>query len=171
VRNSRRIGDIELDEDFELQRRTWRFQRVALFVMVVIVAAGLLGLLGGNGPLASASAEDPAATVMVEYRQFLRRRASVSLVLHLREGSTSAPEVAVRFERSYIESFEVQTLNPTPSRVEAGATEISYYFEIAEPGQETTLTFHLEPQRFGRADGQIRIDEHMPVRFWQFVYP
>jgi hypothetical protein len=162
---------IELEDHSAFLRRSWRLQRIGLAVIVVLVALGLLGLLGGNGPLTGATTGDAERAALVDYQQFLRRRASTRLAVHMHQDASARSEVVVHIKRSYIEQFEIRSINPEPVRVEAGDADIRYVFDLTGFADETTLTFHLDPQRIGPVAGRLRVDEREPVEFRQFVYP
>lgn len=51
----RRVGELEIEEDLDFQRRMWRLQQIGWALLVLVVVAALLGLFG-KGPLSRAVA-------------------------------------------------------------------------------------------------------------------
>lgn len=52
---ARRIGDLEISQDLEFQKRSWTIQRVGWVVIALLILAGLLGVFG-KGIAADATA-------------------------------------------------------------------------------------------------------------------
>ena len=92
------IARIEATMPF--QRRTWLAERIGWFGMGAVVAAGLAGLLGGGGPLATGRME--AGGVTIEWPRMARLGLTEPLRLvapadaTVRLDSSSAPDWRLR---------------------------------------------------------------------------
>jgi hypothetical protein len=169
--NIPRVGDMEVKQDLEFQRREWVAQRVGWALMALVVLAGLLGLLGSGGPLSNASAHDEDGAVRVEYERFLHRHSPTTLRAHVAAGVAEKGEVRLWLDLEYLARGELQRVTPEPARVEAGPDRHTFVFRMADADRPTTVTFHFEADRPGPLAGRVGAGDREPARFRQFVYP
>ena len=161
----------EVDQDLAFQRRQWRAERVGWAVMALVILAALAGLLG-PGPLNEATAGEPGDPVSVEYQRFPRHAAPEMLVkVNLGPDATRDREVRLWVDRTYVDHFRIERIEPEPERVEAGADRLTYVFRVSEPGRPTAVQFHMEPDGYGRQHARLGLDGGPEVAFTQFVYP
>jgi hypothetical protein len=167
----KRVGDLEVAEDMDAQRRNWRFQRIGSALMALVAVAGLLGLFGGVGPLSRATAGDQEAPLSItEYERFLRLGKPTTLQVRLDASATTGGEARVWLSREYIQSIQLQEIDPLPERVEAAPDRYVYVFDAAAD-RPTTVTFELEPDEMGPLQGRMGLDGGTSLTFGQFVYP
>lgn len=159
--------DIEQDEGFE--RRSHTLQRAGWIVMTLIVAAAAAGLLG-SGPLARATAAVPGAFT-VEYERFARYQSSQTLQIHLAPAVTSRREARVWLSRVFLDSAKIESVLPTPLRVEGGADRLYYVFQMAKPADPLSVSLILQAEQIGFVDARVGVDDGREVAFRQFVYP
>jgi hypothetical protein len=169
--STRQEPGLDLGEDEAFRRRFYKAQQSVWIVMILFLLAGMLGLLGGAGPLVYDVAGTNANGLTVDYPRFLRNRAPIDLVLHVEAASTTSGRISIDIERAYIERFDIQFINPEPAEVQAGARSMTYAFDLADQGQATSITFSMQPERFGYVVGHIGLDEKPEVEFWQVIYP
>lgn len=151
---TRRIDDLQIDQDLALQRRIWAAQRTGWALMALAAAASLTGLLGGSGPLSSATAGRADSGVWVEYERFARLHAPADIIVNLRP-SGAEPEFSI--DRALLESLDIKSILPEPERVEAGPREHRYIFAPGPPGAgPVRITLRVEAARMGRRTGLIR---------------
>jgi hypothetical protein len=168
----RRVGDLEINENIDFQRRIWRFQTVGRVVMALVLAAALLGLLGPGLLSNGASADSPQTQLGVkEYERFLRFMKPTTLRIGLEPGAVTEREARVWLDREYIEGVQIQHITPQPERVEAGSKGMTYVFNVEDPNQSTVFSFDLQPQKMGLLQGRVGLEDEEPVSFKQFVYP
>lgn len=67
----KRIGDLDIAQDLEHQRREWVIERIGWAIMALILLAALAGLLG-SGPLSNARIDHPGSHLSAEYNRFER---------------------------------------------------------------------------------------------------
>jgi hypothetical protein len=82
-----RIGDLEIQQDLNYQRREWRIQRLGWVVMRLVILAALLGLLG-NGPLSKASVTATDGSLRLDYHRCWHYRNPMTLEIHAPGGAT-----------------------------------------------------------------------------------
>lgn len=172
TKRGRQVGDLQINEDLEFQRRLWRFQAIGRVVMVLVLLAALSGLLGPGLLSNGASADSAQSSVGVEeHERFLRFMKPTTLRIDLESGAATGEEARVWLDRRYMEGMQIQHISPQPQRVEAGPEGLTYVFYIEDPNRPTAFTFDLQPQKFGVLQGQVGLEDEEPVSFTQFVYP
>lgn len=165
---TRRVGDLEIGQDLEFQRREWRLQRAGWVVMALIVLVALLGLFGG-GPIGRAQAG--AGPLTVDYSRFDRRRSPSELRLAIAGDATGSGEVSVWLATDYLDALDVQTILPEPDTFQAGAERTVLVFEAAEAGQPIAVSIEYEPEPVGLLDGRIGLVGGDAVAIRHLVYP
>ncbi len=165
-----RVDGLEIDQDLDFQRRTWRAQRAGWTVMVILALAALLGLLG-PGPLSNSTAGNRNAALWLEFHRFIRYQAPTHLRIHLRPAIKDRDRVRVWFNRDYLEAFQIQAMTPPPESVEVRGRWLIYVFRVFEPSQPTAIMFYVEPEKFGSISGSIGLGNGSLLTFSQFVYP
>lgn len=129
----KKVGSIEIDEDMDFQRASWKVQRAGWVLMLLFIITGLLGLFG-NGPISSARAGDEGSTLLVEYDRFLRVHAPTAAMFRI--GNDAAlPDSTVRLwvDRSWVSAFELRAITPEPDRAETAGTRLVYVFRVVPP--------------------------------------
>jgi hypothetical protein len=167
-----RLTSLEIDQDLDSQRRSWRIQRLGWVLMAAFVLAATAGLLG-SGPLSHRRVTVPGVMV-VDYDRFARLQTDETLTVRLEPAATAAETVRLSLDRGFLDSARVQSVLPPPVRVEAAAGRLVYVFSIAEPGVPMIVTFAFEPREFGSYRGRVAVEFPTTmhrVEFRQLVYP
>jgi hypothetical protein len=165
-----RVGDMELHQDLSFQRAEWVFERVGWAVLVFLLAAALLGLLGG-GPLSGASAQAPDGSLDIEYERFLRYHAPTTLQVHVAPGAAEGGVLRLWLDRDYLDALEVKEVVPAPDRVVVGEGTVTYHLRVADPSRPVLVTFRLEADRAGSVAGRAGVAGRGAAEFSHFVYP
>lgn len=165
-----RIGDLEISQDLQFQRREWVVQRVGWLVMTALLVAALAGLFG-TGPLSKTTAGDQASPLQAEYYRFWRMASPMPLRLRIAPSLAGQGEVGVWVSRAYLEAMRVESITPEPARVEAGTDHFVYVFRLKEPATVISVMFSLEPDRAGRISGQVGLNEESVLTLRHFIYP
>jgi hypothetical protein len=165
-----RVGDLEVSQDIDFQRRAWTVQRVGWGVMALFLLSGLVGLLG-PGPLSKQKIGDQSGLMSLEYERFGRFRTPTTLRIHLEPSTRRSEQVRVWLNPDYLEGVEIRQITPQPDTVEAGGDWMVFVFRRIQLNQPTEVTFHLDPERLGSLHGQVGVAEGQPVSFSQFIYP
>lgn len=161
---------IELPDDMEFQRKSWRVQRMGWVAMLAIAIAALFGLFG-NGPLSSAQAGDAGTGLSISYERFTRKGAQHSIDLEAGATSVVADSVRIWIARGWLDANRVVGITPEPARSDALPDRIVYTFNAAQSGQPVAIRFELEAQWLGRRRGSAGIVRGPTVHFGQFAYP
>jgi hypothetical protein len=165
-----RVGDLDIVQDLEFQRRGWRVQRLSWMGMGLIVLGALAGLFG-SGPLSQGKVSSPNDSLQLEYDRFGRFQAPAKLKIILGAGTEQDGQVKVWLSRSYLETAEVQQVTPQPESVEASPDRLTYVFRTTALDRPTAVTFHLEPEQIGFQTGQIGVFSGQTLKFNQLIYP
>lgn len=163
-----RIGDLDIDQDLNYQRRAWLVERVGRALMALLILAALFGLLG-NGPVSFTRVADPVTGLGLEYDRFLHNSAGSNVRVHVPPPASG--EFRLWMSQAYLDAVRFRQIVPEPFRVEAGRAGATFVFRAAEPGQAAVVVFRIEPERPGSVPGEVRLGDGPPVRFEQFVYP
>ncbi|WP_414588716.1 hypothetical protein [Scytonema sp. PCC 10023] len=165
-----RVGDLEIDQDLDIQRRNWAVERVGWGILAFVALAALVGLFG-SGMLSNATVGSKKAPLWLEYERFGRFQAPLRLRVHLGQSAGGNGKVRVLLKRDYLENFQIQQVTPQPQSVEAGAKQLTYVFQVTEPNQPTAVTFYLQAEQVGLLSAQVGLPGKQPLHFSQFIYP
>ena len=161
--NFPRVGDLEIDQDLDQQRREWKLQRVAWFLMLLLGIAAFLGITG-SGPYANATVKTGAVEVV--YPRFCRRDASSELLVRL----PTLPHPKIWLDARYLSNFQIDSITPPPHSVVEAAGGWIFEF-LASPEQSTlSVSFRMTPETYGRIRGEVRRITGEAAVFTQFVY-
>ena len=154
---------LEIDEDLAFQKREWLAQRIGIGLLALFVIAAALGFTGLGGPLNHAEAGERGGPIHVEYERVVRRGAKTSMKLNLR----TDPPGFIQFWVSapYLENVVVDGLEPAPQTVTVESER--HVYTIRAGSTDVTVTVEVQPQTFGRLEGEAGIVGGPSVRFQQ----
>lgn len=161
------LGDLERPDDLRFQEATWRFQRRAWTVMVLILLAALAGLFGG-GPLATGTVGQPAGA-RATYPRTCRMRSGAELVVVAPVDASGRSRVEL--PAAFLERFGVLRIEPTPDRVEATEVGQVYTVGAGPAGGLAPVRFALNPLRPGLFRGRVRAGGGAAFEFTTLVFP
>jgi hypothetical protein len=167
---TKRVGDLELDQDLTYQQREWRAERISWIVATLLLLAALLGVLG-PGPLSKTRAGSQDDLLWVEYDRFVRHRSPTELIVHLDPNAAQEGTIQLQLDRGFIEKAQIQRIDPQPDQEQFAMGRITYVFRIGEGDTPLQVTYHLEMQSFGPLSTPIAILDGQEVSINQFVYP
>jgi hypothetical protein len=160
--------DLEVDEDPEFQRRTWKVQRVGWIAMLLIIVAAGLGLFGG-GPLSWTKAA--AGTLQLEYERFIRYDSIATLHIKLSPAAVKDGYAKISLDARYFSGTQINNVWPEPEAQEVTADGYIFMFRIADPHKPAHITFYFKMLQVGPLTGHVSLDAGPSVAFHQFVYP
>jgi hypothetical protein len=165
---------LEIDEDMDFQRRSWRVQRVAWGAMVLLLLAAFAGFLG-SGPASRASRAIPDL-LTVEHQRFSRFQSPETLSVQVAPAATRERSVRLWLDRDYVDQSRIESIVPAPVRVDGASDRVVYEFATVTPGMPLTISFLLQPERVGYARVLLGIEptpgeRGQALKFWQVVYP
>ena len=158
---------LEIDNDFRQQSREWIMQRVAWVLLTALLIAIAFGLFGRGGPLSKTTQMSENDLSRVEYERFLRYHSPDELRLIVKPKSDN---VRVRIDSEYVRHLQIERITPQPEREIGGDGDVTYVFNM-KPDADVPITFHFSPQKYGRLEGWIAVDDGTQMPFKQFVYP
>ena len=163
-----RIGDLEVHQDLQHERREWRIERAAWIAMLLLALAALAGLLG-PGPLSRDVAGVQGSALWVEHNQRARRQAPEVLRVHAGPDAVRDARLRLSISSGFIARIELRRIEPEPLAVEVAVDRLIYTFAVAEA--PVTVLFHYEPKDLGRARVSLSVDPGTRLDFEQFVFP
>jgi len=156
-----------IPEDMDFQRRNWLAERIGWTVMAVAVMAGLLGMFA-RGPVSDGRIAGDGAAFTVEYERFAHKTARTHFTIRVHGASTS--EVRLRLNRAFVETYDIEVLQPQPLRSAAGASGLDLV--VGRSGEDDlALDIAARPRRFGWAFLAVEVEGQGSARFTQFIYP
>ncbi len=158
---------LDLPEGCGVTRAEERFHKLGWLAFAAIVLAALAGLLG-PGPLSSRTA-DAGPALSVGYDRFTRFHAPARLELKVRAHGT----IRVHLGREFLEAAQLDSIQPEPASVEAGAAGHVYAFDAPRlGGAQTAIVFHYRPDETLRSIPiRVRLEGGPALSVSQFVYP
>src|SRR4051794_20576218 len=163
--------DLDVEQDMDYHRRSWRRQRIAWVVMALLIVATLLGLFG-PGLLGDSIAGAKGGPLWMAYNRFGRLQAeSTTLRIHVEPGAVTGQPLRLWVSRSYLERVQVMHILPEPQSVEIAADRYVYVIAVQDMSQPASLVFHIEPAHVGLLRGQVGIEGGDTLDFSQFIYP
>lgn len=145
---------LEVQEDRAWQEKFWTAQRVAWVAMALFIVTALLGFTGKGGPLASATASVPGASV--HYPRITRWQSDELLTVTLPPSASG--EVNLELSSSFIELFAVQSVRPQPSKSVATPSGHRFTFDVSGGGEPKVIQFQVQaenPVLFQRVSATI----------------
>jgi hypothetical protein len=155
----------QISENPGFDRIQWRIERAAWVVMTLILVAALLGFLGGGGLLTRATEE--SGGLDIRYNRFTRFHGVDRIEVTI---PGEAGEARLTINESFLQSMEVEGVQPEPDSVDAGRDAVTYVFRLGEGEDAAEVTFTFRPRRIGRHSADFQAGENT-VSFAQFALP
>ena len=165
-----RVGDLEISQDVPHMRLEWKIERVAWVVMALVLLSALAGLLG-PGPLSSTTAGRAGSALWVEYNRFERHQAPAAMRVHIGPQTESDGVARLWLLRDYVESIQVEHIDPEPESVEVTPDRFIYTFQRSGADRPATVIFYFEGHRFWRQPVSMGLEGGPGLEFTQLFYP
>lgn len=165
-----RVGDLEIGQNLDFERRMQTVQYVSWAVMGLLLLAALLGLFG-TGLLSKTSLGDPGGPLWMEYDHCLRSQAPQQLRIRVGPGAIRDGKARLWLNESYLERVRIRQIAPQPESVELDPAGQTFTFAAENLDEPATIMFYMVPERAGLLSGQIKLAGNEPFSFHQFVYP
>ena len=134
---------LQAGEDRAWQEKMWTAQRFAWVVMALFIVAALFGATGKGGPLASATARSPGASV--DYPQITRWQSDEEISVTLPPSASGEVELLVSPE--FARLFSIKSIMPEPSRSETTQSGHAFTFDVGGGPAEKTITLFVTAGR------------------------
>lgn len=165
-----RTEDIEAGCDPDFECRWWRIQRILWGILVLLLLAGVAGLLG-HGPLSEATAHPRGSQLQVRYDRLARRETPSSLRLRLEKGALTSGFVRIHVNRALLDHMQLKQIVPTPLEAEPLADGARFLFRTDPTRDSAVIIFVENPASPGFVDAEVAVEGAEPVCFRQFVFP
>lgn len=165
----KRVGELEIDEDLEYDRGTWRVQRAGWLLMLLLVIGALSGLFGGGGPLTPARVS--TSKLRLDYERFARHASLTSLHLEIEPAAFTGHEARVWIDREFLAGHELQFISPEPAGVSTAGDTLWFTFAVRDASRPTRVKFDLLPNRMWLRRGRAGTPTGPALEFSQLVYP
>jgi len=165
-----KTGDLEINQDLNFERRSWRVERIAWVVAAIILVAALLGFLG-PGPLGKATAASPDKSISLAYYRMERHQAPVEWRLQIDGKLVSQGELRLWVHRRFAEVIGTMQIEPEPESVEIEDERFVYAFKAVKPPPIIKIFFRFEPNKVGRTPAQLGVVDGPAIQFSQFYLP
>lgn len=163
-------GQLQIEDDIKREQHEWLAERIFWSFGLLFIIAAALGLLGSNGPLATATAAN-AQGLSVEYQRFARYTAPGELELTFSQGERETDEIGIWINRNYIDAIQLEQITPEPQRMEIENGRLYFYFNQTATDKSVKIAFDYKIKHFGVQKIQLGIVDGPTVEFTQIIYP
>lgn len=164
-----RVEDLEISQDPQFERQSWRLQRFGWLCMAVVVVGALLGMFG-PGPLSSASAS-ASNSFRVDYNRFWRMQSPMTVRVTVEPEAVHDGEAQLWFSQEYLGDLTIEQVTPPPSSVELTDGRVVYHFPTQSTEGPATIQFRIEPETPGCIQGRCGLSGGPEIAFTHYVYP
>jgi hypothetical protein len=147
--------DVAVGSDLEFQRKWWRFERFTWAVLVLLVAADLLGFFG-RGYFAKSRVLTSDGSMQVQYERV--ERAATPSILMVQFGPSAIHDGRVQLwaSETLVKQLGAQRVIPQPLSSVIGEGGILYTFEATKI--PASVAFALDPP----GPGICKLSLHVP---------
>ncbi|NEM98583.1 hypothetical protein [Pontibacter burrus] len=162
-------NELEIDEDMQLEHRTWVIQRISWVILFLILVAALLGFTGRGGVkgINKITRSTPSQSMEVEYDRFLRDEVEGEMKISLKNLKSTSPTIF--FSKPFYDKIRVEEIVPEPEHIEIDQEGITYTFRTAKP--ESIILFYTKPMHVGNIQVITRGPDNETISMSHFVYP
>jgi len=159
---------LEIEQHLHLQQAMHVARRIGLLLLAIGLLAALAGALGGNGPLAQASAG--AGPLEATYPRFSRYQMPTRFELEVDTAAIAGDTFDITFAGEHARKFSFEDILPQPKEVAAADGRVRYTFNVA-PGERQLIVLQGQPETIGWLSGTVSIAGRPPLPIDSFIYP
>jgi hypothetical protein len=146
-------------------RAVW-LRRIFIVLLAVVVALGLVGLLGVRSRTVTAQSSDGQVELSVRYAQVARAGLDVPFRITVRRQGGFTGNVTLAASSSYLDLFDRNAVDPQPSSATSTEDELIWKFD-PPPGDtlEVSLDMQVQGGRHWGRSGHVTVldDSGQPV--------
>jgi hypothetical protein len=169
MRHDRGAESLELEQDIQLERMEWNFERAGWIALAFLLIAGLSGAFG-NGYLAGHCVATADGRGTVHYDRIARHGAPTPVTFELAAASPGDTSAILSLDTSWLDGLDVQRVLPEPEETRTSASRVEYRFRRAAPGAPLRVVFSTQPVALGSRRGSA-ITPFGAMEIRQFVMP
>jgi hypothetical protein len=154
-------------EDMLFQYATWVVERVAWVILGLIPLIALSGVFA-HGFISETTASAEGSPLTIGYERFQRETALSKFTA--RVSPANSGEVRLRLSPSFQRVFEIESIQPQPSRSIASERGLEFFFH-PPAADALNAVIWTRPREFGRVPVEAQTDTGDPVKFSILVYP
>jgi hypothetical protein len=166
----KRIGDLEIDEDFEWERGEWTFERIGWGLMALFLLAAMLGFFG-TGPFSSRTAGEEGGLFWVDYQRFVRFNSPQELNVYVDPQLAQNGQMRLVIGGDFPHTGKQIDVSPEPDSVELSTGQMIYSWQVSEATGPMQISFHFYPMAVFSQRSIIGPEGAEEVELNQFVYP
>ena len=141
-------------------------RRAFIVLLAVLVALGLVGLLGVRSRTVSAQSSDGQVELSVRYAQVARAGLDVPFRITVRRQGGFAGDVTLASSSGYLDLFDRNAIDPEPSSATSTEDRVIWKFD-QPPGDtlEVSLDMQVQAGRHWGRSGQVTVldDSGQPI--------
>jgi hypothetical protein len=161
---------IELADDMEFQRRSWRAERVGRLLIFAGVLAALTGAFGGGG-LGSTEARSPDGRLAVRYERIARNHAEATMAVRVAPELVRDGRVSLVFDRALGGAWDFRSSVPGPRSTRLADGDLVLEFELQPGADAAELRLLWQTREAGPQAGEVGVVGGPKVRLRTFVFP
>ena len=161
-------GELDINQDFQFQRRMWKAERIGWSAMAMLLAGSLLGLFG-NGPVSETTLS--GESVLVEYQRFGRYEAPQQLRVHLQAGFSEGQRVSLQLNSAFVADVQITRITPKPDAEQPLSDGIRFLWSSNVKDGSMLVTVSYQPEHIGWLTPKVSVGNAAPLSIRQFIYP
>ena len=165
-----RVGDLEIEQDLNFQKRDWRWQQIGRAALLLVIGAALLGLFG-NGWLSEVQVRSADGRIALGYSRIARREAVAFFRFEVRGSPTTDSIVELWIDRDYAHSLKIGSVTPEPELTRTASDRLIYRFRVFNPADSIEIVIEATLLGFGRRRAEVGLIGGPSVRVDQLVLP
>ncbi len=162
-------GEFEVGFDQSFERRWLRAEQAGHAVMVLFIAAGLVGLLG-RGPFSHRTAKSADSALAVDFEPVARSNATTQVTFHL-DNPTQQPTLDLFVSTNVVEPMGLERILPNPLSSKVVQDGVVLTVAVPPGTKNAELRLVMMPNELGPNQLQARLGDHQPLKWSQFVVP
>lgn len=159
---------VSVGEDLDFQRRWWRFEKAAWFVLAAVLVADALGAFG-RGWLARGERHTADGTLRLQYERIERAGTPSNMVIKFGPSAIQNQKIHLFSSDTIVNELGAQRIIPQPTLSEIGPGGITYTFPAT--GSPATVSISLQPSYPGIHRIELHVPGAEPIRATIVVLP
>ncbi len=152
---------LELEESFDLHKKSWIIQRIGWLLMLVFVICAASGLFG-DGPASNEIKVSGANSV--EFQKYGRYDANMEIRVHL----NSMGDIAqLSIPQHYFQNMELEKMVPEAELQQVMNGNNVYSFSADKPFE---VTLYVKPKKIGSIEAWVGLN-NTAAQLTHYIYP